>query len=158
MRFLKTNGKLDIIHIEGGEKSMAYDLIPRNFWRFPTVAFPSMMEDFEDLLPTGNLLNGLSVSEDDKNVYVEAAVPGVDPKEVDVTFDKETVTVRAEKKEEEKGKKFQRKATSSFYYRVMPADVDPKATPTAVCKNGVMKITFTKALGAKPKKIAVKSA
>lgn len=116
------------------------------------------MEDFEDLLPTGSLLNGLSVSEDDKNVYVEAAVPGVDPKDVDVTFDKGAVTIRAEKKEEEKGKKFQRKATSSFYYRVAPADVDAKATPTAVCKNGVMKVTFTKTPSAKPKKIAVKTA
>lgn len=137
---------------------MASNLALQNFWKLPAVSYPSFLEDFEDLFPTNNFLNGLSISEDDKNVYVEAAVPGINPKDVDVTFNKGVVTIRASKKEEEKEKKFQRKATSSFYYRVAPSDIDPKAEPTAVCKNGVMKVTFSKSLEAKPKKIAVKTA
>ena len=64
------------------------DLAIKDLFRFPMISFPSLMEDVEDLLPTSNLLNGLSISEDDKNVYIEAAVPGVDPKEVEVTFSK----------------------------------------------------------------------
>lgn len=121
---------------------------------FPT----SFMEDFEDMFPANNFLNGLSVSEDEKNVYIEAAVPGVDPKDVEVTFSKGVVTVKAEKKEEEKGKTFQRKATSSFYYQVSPSDIDSKVEPKAIYKNGVMQLTFQKALGTKPKKIAVRIA
>lgn len=138
---------------------MAGGLVSGDFWRVPSIFSPSWMgEDLEDSLPTRNFINGLSLSEDGKNVYVEAAVPGVDPKDVEVTFDKGVVTVRAEKKEEEKGKKFQRKATSSFYYRVSPANVDLKIEPTAVYKNGIMEITFSKMLEAKPKRIVVKTA
>lgn len=135
---------------------MTNDLAFGNFWRMPTISFPSLVEDVAGMLPANNFLNGLSISEDEKNVYVEAAVPGVDPKKVDVTFNKGIVTIRAEKEEEEEGKKFQRKATSSFYYRIAPADIDLKAEPTAVCKNGIMTVTFPKAPAGKPKKIAVK--
>lgn len=134
------------------------DIVPRSLWRFPTISVPSFLEDIEDLLPTSNLLNGLSVSEDEKNVYVEAAVPGIDPAEVEVTFDKGVLTIRAEKKEEEKGKTYQRHATRSFFYRAAPEDVDQKKEPQAICKNGVMTVTFAKVPEAKPKKIAVKTA
>lgn len=116
------------------------------------------MEDIEDLLPTSNLLNGLSVSEDDKNVYVEASVPGLDPKEIEVTFSKGMLTIKGEKKEEEKGKTFHKKATRFFFYRVAPGDVDPKSEPQATCKNGVMTVIFAKVPEAKPRKIAVKTA
>lgn len=133
-------------------------IIPQDFWRFPTMTIPSFMEDIDELFPTSNLLNGLSISEDDKNVYVESAVPGVDPKEVEVTFDKGVLTVKAEKKEEEKGKTYQRRATRSFFYRVLIRDVDQKAEPKATYKNGMMTITFAKTPKAKPKKIAVKTA
>ena len=129
------------------------DLLPRSFWRFPIISFPSFMEDIEDLLPTSNFLNGLSVLEDDKNVYIEASVPGLDPKEVDVTFSKGVLTIKGEKKEEEKGKTFHRKATRSFFYRVTPGDVDPKAEPQAICKNGVMTVTFAKVHEAEPKRL-----
>lgn len=145
---------------------MANGLIPRGFWNLPTITFPSLedvFEEVEDLVPTTiwpstNYLQGLTVSEDDKNVYVEAAVPGVDPKDVEVIYEKGVLTIRAEKKEEEKGKTFRRKASRSFFYRVSPGDVDPKAEPEAVCKNGVMTVTFAKVPEAKPKKIAVKAA
>ena len=122
------------------------DLIPRSLFSFPSIRVPSRMEDIEDLLPTANLLNGLAVYEDEKNVYVEAAVPGVDPKDVEVTFEKGILTVRAEKREEEKTKKYQRKATNSFLYRVQLSDVDQKATPTATHKNGVTTVAFAKPL------------
>lgn len=143
--------------MEGGENAMN-DLIQRSFGRFPMISFPSFMEDIEDLLPTANLLNGLSVSEDDKNVYVEASVPGVDLKDVEVTFSKGMLTIKGEKEEEDRGKTYHRRATRSFFYRVTPGDVDPKAAPQATCKNGIMTVTFAKVPEEKPKKIAVKTA
>lgn len=137
---------------------MTNDLMPRNFWRFPTISMPSLIEDIEELFSTTNLLNGLSVSEDDKKVYVEAAIPGLDPKDVEVTFDKGVLTIQGEKKEDEKGKRYQRHATRSFLYRIAPDDVDVKAEPEASCKNGVMTVAFVKLETAQPKKIAVKAA
>lgn len=133
-------------------------LIPRNIEKIPLITFPSFLSEFEDLFPTTNLLNGLSISDDEKNVYVETAVPGVDSKDIDVTYSKGILTIKAKRKEEEKGKTYQRRATESFLYRVSPDGVDAKLEPTAELKNGVMKVTFAKTPEEKAKKIAVKSA
>ena len=139
---------------------MANTLAPMNLFdiRWPVFQYPSFLEEMEEMMPTSNVLNGLSVSEDEGHVFVEAAVPGVDPKDVEVTFHKGMVTIRAEKKEEEKSKHYHRKATSSFLYRVSPGDIDSGIEPEAVCKNGVMKVTFAKSPKLQPKKIAVKTA
>lgn len=137
---------------------VANDLMTTNFWRFPVFPFPSMMDEMEDLIPTSNLFNGLAVSEDEKNVYIEAAVPGVEGKDIDVTFNKGILSVKAEKKEEEKGKTYHRRANRSFLYRVALRDVDQKAEPQAKYKNGIMTVAFTKVPEAKPRKITVKSA
>ena len=132
-------------------------LTTRDFFTFPRLRVPSILEDIEEMFSTNNLINGLSLSRDDKNVYIEAAVPGIDPKDVDVTFEKGILTIKAEKKEEEKGKKYYRKATSSFYYQVAPEDVDLSAQPVAVCKNGMMTVTIPKAEKTAAKKIPVKA-
>ena len=140
---------------------MADRIIPRDFFRTHVLA-PSILDEMEELFPTTilpstNILKGLAISEDDKNVYVEAAVPGIDPKEIDVTYDNGVLTVRAEKKEEEKGKTYQRRATRSFFYQVSPRDVDPKAEPDVTCKNGMVKVSFAKTSKIKAKKLTVKS-
>ncbi|MBI2031706.1 MAG: Hsp20/alpha crystallin family protein [Candidatus Levybacteria bacterium] len=137
---------------------MANDIIPRTFLRSPFVSLPSVWEDIEEMLPTTGNISGLSISEDGQNIYVSAAVPGVDPEDVDISFEKGVLWVKAEKKEEEKGKKFYRKATSSFSYRVtVPGEIDPNIEPEASCRNGIVTVTFVKSPKVKPKKIAVKS-
>jgi len=138
---------------------MAFDIIPRSFWTFPSLHFPSLWEEDEEekWLSLPSTPSGLTVSEDDKNVYVEAAVPGIEPDKIEVTFNKGVLWIKAEGEEEEKDKKYYRKASRSFSYRVaVPGNIDEKKEPEAVCKNGVMKVTFTKVPEAKPKKIAVK--
>jgi len=128
-------------------------LIPSALWRFP-----SLFEEEEGLFPSATTISCLSISEDDKNVYVEAAVPGIDPKNVDVTFNKGVLSITGEKTEEEKKKKYYRKASSSFSYRVLvPGEIDPNKEPKAEAKNGVMTVTFTKIAQSQPKKIAVKA-
>lgn len=136
---------------------MQLDIIPRQFWNFPT-KIPSLFDedDFSSFLPS----SGLTISEDDKKVYVEAAVPGIDPKDVEVTFDKGVLWIRGEAKEEEEDKKrkFYRKASRSFSYRVaVPNTIDEKIDPDVVCRNGQLIVTFTKLLESEPKKLQVKS-
>lgn len=135
---------------------MTFDITPSRFW-----TIPSRWQDWDedDIMPTTGM-NNLSISEDDKNVYIEAAVPGIDPKEVDITFDKGMLWIKAEKKEEEKdkNKKFYRRATSSFSYRIaVPGEIDPNAEPQADIDHGVVKITFAKSPKSQPKKITVTS-
>jgi HSP20 family protein len=137
---------------------MAFDIMPRSFWRLP-----SIIEDDDDnwsLTPWSPNATGVSISEDEKTVTVGVAVPGLDEKDIEVTFDKGVLWVKGEKKEEEQDKKrkFYRRAASSFSYRVaVPGDLDLSKEPEATYKNGVMTVSFVKSPMAQPKKISVKS-
>ncbi len=141
---------------------MSRKLIPRSVWSFPAFRFPfSMLEDVDEEGWGGEFsdLSGLSVSEDEKHVYVEAALPGIKPEEVEVTFEKGVLWIKAEKKEEsgDKGKKFYRKATSSFSYRVaVPGNIDESSQPEATIKHGMIHIAFAKTQKTQPKKIPIK--
>jgi len=140
---------------------MSFDLVPGSFWKFPSFRIPSIWDDEEEdkWLSLPNTPSGLTVSEDKSNVYVEAAVPGINPDEVEITYDKGMLWIRAQGQEEEKEKKYYRKATSSFSYQVaIPGNIDEKSEPEAVCKNGMMKVTFKKVPETKPKKITIKKA
>lgn len=136
--------------------------VPKSFWSFPRLRFPfSLLEDEENdwELQEFSSLSGLSVSEDEEHIYIEAALPGIKPDEVDMTFNKGILWIKAEKKEEteDKKKKFYRKAMSSFSYRIaVPGDVDESKEPEAMCKNGVLKVTFFKAKKGTSKKIQIR--
>lgn len=133
------------------------NLVPRSFFNWDWPRFPSLWDEDEDFWSLSSSPSGLTVSEDDKHVFVEAQVPGIDPEKIDVTYDKGVLWIRGQQEQEEKGKKFYRKAASQFSYRVaVPGDIDEQKEPEASCKNGVMKVTFMKKLEVQPKKIAVK--
>jgi HSP20 family protein len=135
---------------------MAFDLIPRSFWNTSS-RVPSIFDedDWTSFLPS----SGLTVSEDEKTVCIEAAMPGLDPDKIEVTYDKGVLWVRGNREdtEEDKNKKFYRKASSSFSYRVMvPGNIDENQEPDAMYKNGVMKVTFQKQPEVQPKKLTVR--
>lgn len=137
---------------------MSYDLIPNRFLTFPHIQVPSVWNDDDDWGVPSSSPSGLSISEDEKKVYVEAALPGIDPKNVEVTFHEGYVWIRGESKEEEKDKsrKYYREATRSFSYRVaVPGEVDMNADPVATYKHGVMSVAFTKSPKLQPKKIQI---
>lgn len=90
---------------------------------------------------------GLGISSDDKNVYIEAQVPGLNASDVDVSIDSEGVLwIKGEKVEEEKKERqYYKKAQTSFSYCIpLRNEVDTSQEPQAHFKNGVMKITFPK--------------
>jgi len=137
--------------------------LERSFWSFPRLRFPhSLFENVDDDWDLQELTSptGLSVSEDDDNIYVEAALPGMKPDEIEMLFDKGVLWIKAEKKEEaeDKKKKYYRKAMRTFSYRVaVPGDIDETKEPDAVCKNGVLKVIFYKTRrGSTSKKIPIK--
>jgi HSP20 family protein len=139
---------------------MTTSLFPRRLLSFPSLSLPDFWDEDEEWLTSPSTQSGLSVYEDEQKVYVDAAVPGIDPKNVEVTFQDGYIWIRGETKEEEqdKKKKYYRKASQSFSYRVaIPGDVDSSKDPEATYKHGVMTIAFTKALKAQPRKIQVKT-
>lgn len=127
---------------------MPLSLIPRSFW------------DEDDLLSFPSTPSGVSVSEDDKHIYVQVALPGVEEKNIEVTFDKGMLWVNGEveETEEDKKRKYYRHSSGSFAYQVaVPGDLDLAVEPDATFKNGVMTVKFTKTPKSQPKKIAVKA-
>jgi HSP20 family protein len=100
----------------------------------------------------------LDIFETDSQVVIRASVAGVDDEKVDISFEKGVLTISAEETEEKKeGKKYYRKASRSYSYRVaVPGNVDSKKEPKAEIEKGVVEVRFKKAEEAKPKKISVK--
>lgn len=137
---------------------MTYDLIPRSFFSFPSIQLPSIWNDDDDLLTAPSSPSGLSVSEDDKKVYIEASLPGIDPKNIEITSHEGYLWIRGEIRAEEKDKsrKYYREAAKSFSYRVaVPGDIDNSVDPVATYKHGIMTVTFMKSPKSQPKKIPV---
>lgn len=130
---------------------MSY-LVPRSFF-----SLPSLLDEDWDVGMMSNTPSGLSISEDNKNVFVEAVVPGVDPKDIDITFEKGVVRIVGEsKKEEKEGRKYFRRLQSSFSYQFsVPSDVDLSKDPETKVDHGVLHLTFEKSEKAQPRKIKV---
>lgn len=146
---------------EGQVKYMANTLVPRSLFPFNNVRIPSMWDEEDwDLMPTPAANTGnISLSEDDKHVYVDAAMPGVNPDEIDITYDKGMLWIRGVTMQEDtdKNKKYYQRASNSFSYRItLPTDIDENTEPAASCENGMLMLTFDKSKQAQPKKISVK--
>jgi HSP20 family protein len=102
----------------------------------------------------------VNFSEDEGNVYVDALVSGVNPKDIDLTVLRNTITISGERKpfEVSEGQTVHR---SELWYGKfsrtleLPVDIDPDKI-NAESRNGIMRICLAKAAHAKPKKIEIK--
>lgn len=102
----------------------------------------------------------VNFSEDEGHVYIEALVPGVDPQDADISVLRNTVTISGERKPfvAKEGQIVHRSELGSGKFSrtlELPVDIDQERI-TALCKDGIMKITLAKAEHAKPKKIEIK--
>ena len=107
-----------------------------------------------------NLVPSIEISETDKAIEVSAEMPGLERKDVEISIEDDTLTIRGEKKFEEnqKDKNVQHsERTYGVFLRVLqlPPGIDPSSVQ-ATMSNGVLKITIPKPAKAEPKKIEVK--
>ena len=105
-----------------------------------------MLESFWDTKSFGTGWNpDVDIAETDKEIIVKAEIPGVDPKEMDISIGDDKLTIKGEKKEEKEDK-------GKSYHHVKTDEI--------VAKNhqGVLEITLPKMEEAKTKKITVKTA
>ena len=136
--------------------------VERSIWPYRRNRHPfSLLENIEDDwdLQDFSSPTGLSVSEDDQHVYVEAALPGIRPEEIDMVFEKGVLWIKAEKRDEaeDKKKKYYRKALNTFSYQIaVPGDIDEAKQPEAICKHGVLQVIFSKKTSGPSKKIPIK--
>lgn len=118
--------------------------------------WPSVWDD-EDfgISPT---VDNLDVYETENEVVVKASIAGVDEEKVEMSYEKGILTITAaEEEEKSEGKKYYKKSSRSYSYRVaVPGNIDLKKEPEAKVKNGIVTVTFQKAEEEKPKKISIK--
>jgi HSP20 family protein len=95
----------------------------------------------------------IELSETDRELTVEAELPGMDEKEVEVLLDNGVLTLRGERKgeAEDKGRRISERYYGRFERRItLPAEVEEDKVHAAF-KNGVLTITMQKSAEAAQK-------
>jgi HSP20 family protein len=122
----------------------------------------SLFRDFNDgdsPMTAANFVPAVDIYEDDKKVVLKLEVPGIDEKDLDVSVENNTLTVKGERKfeKEEKEENFhriERRYGSFFRAFTLPPTVDGEHI-SANYNAGVLKLELVKKAEAQPKQIKV---
>jgi len=104
----------------------------------------------------------VDITESDREIQVSAELPGMDEKDIDITLNHDSLTIKGEKKEEkeDKGRDYYRMERSyGSFCRSIPIPVEIETDKVnASYKKGILTITIPKSSKAleEKKKIAVK--
>lgn len=93
-------------------------------------------------------------------MIVQAHLPNFDRDDIDIQIDDDYLTIQAERheKEEDKGKKYLvRESSSSFYRRIFLPNRANSKNVDADLKDGMLKVTIPLTPLPEPKKVAIKS-
>lgn len=115
---------------------------------------PSMMKGQEELMPA------FDIAEADDHFVVKADLPGIDPKNLDISLAGNVITIRGEKKEEREEKReryysMERQFGSFSRSFMLPSDVKEDGIEASF-RDGVLRVTIPKSEHAKQRKIPVK--
>src|SRR5208337_3645813 len=121
--------------------------------------FGNMNNETESALTTANFVPAVDVYEDEKKVVLKLEVPGIDEKDLDVSVENNTLTVKGERKfeKEEKEENFhriERRYGSFFRAFTLPSTVDTENVKAGY-DSGVLKLELDKKAEAKPKQIKI---
>jgi HSP20 family protein len=132
-----------------------YEHEESSFWPADWPFIRGFMPSMRGFFPSSNI----SVWEEKDRVMVEAPLPGIKAGDVELTFEKGVLTIRAQKKEEkeDKERKYFHKSDASYVYRLsVPGDINESSEPEAKLENGIIHICFKKQNTTRPRKINVK--
>lgn len=142
------------LDLKRGVDRLYDDFFSRPFGLWPFFDEPGFM---------GNLAPHIDMSESDKEITISAELPGMEPEDIHVTLDRNTLTISGEKRaeKEEQGKRFYRleRSYGSFYRSIpLPDEVDEDKID-ATFRRGVLKIKLPKTAQAqkRSKRITVKT-
>ena len=127
---------------------------------FNTYTMPSRKKSADEngSVETRDWAPVVDILETDNEFILKVELPGVEKDDVEVSIDNRILTIKGEKKKDDKGKKVHRtECRYGTFIRnfTLPQDVDVNKVEAA-CKNGVLCLTLTKMEQAKPKQIEVK--
>lgn len=120
--------------------------------------FPSLFDEGQMLIGT-EWMPRIDVKEDDAQYTVTADIPGVDPKDINVTMENGMLCIKGERRseKEEKKRNYHRKecVMGSFERSFRMPDTADSNRISAKGKNGVLTIQIGKKEVAKPKTIKI---
>jgi HSP20 family protein len=110
-------------------------------------------------LAFGNFVPPVDIYEDEHNITVQAEVPGVDEKDLDVRLENNVLTISGERKMEDEQKEENFHRIERSYGRFvrsfsLPTTVDAENV-NAQFENGILKVTIPKKEEARPKQIRI---
>jgi HSP20 family protein len=123
---------------------------------------PDIWREWERAHESG-FMPAVDVRETEKAVIVEAELPGIDPKAIDIAIENCTLHLRGERSREEERespggvRRIERSYGRFERYLPLPDSIDRDAVE-ATCKDGVVTITIGKRPETTPRTIAVKAA
>lgn len=130
----------------------------------PFEALERMMRDPFPAFP-GLTAEGLQPSVDVKEtgdaVLISAELPGIDPKDVELTLDNGVLTIRGHKREETEKKEGETVLSREIRYGsfqrsfALPGEIEADKAQASFDK-GVLKVSVPKAEGSKPTRVAIK--
>ena len=99
---------------------------------------------------------------DDEKVVIEMEVPGLDPKDAEISVEDAEITIAGEVKPAERDEKtsiYRRERSGGTFARTIriPFPADPDKV-TAACQNGLLRVIVPRAETSKPRKVEVKAA
>ena len=108
----------------------------------------------------GEWLPSVDVSETKNDLVVKAELPGMDPKDIDISLSDGLLTIRGEKKQEKEEKEenyhFIERSYGSFTRSVqLPREVK-RENISASYKNGILKVVLPKSEEAKTKEVKIR--
>jgi HSP20 family protein len=113
----------------------------------------------EQSLTAANFIPPVNIYEDEQNINVEAELPGVQEKDLDISLENNVLTISGERKMENEEKKENFHRIERTYGRFTRSFTLPPTVETenvnAEFNNGVLKITLRKKEEAKPKQIKI---
>jgi HSP20 family protein len=120
---------------------------------------------FGDNTLMGDFAPSMDVSESDKEIIIDAELPGMQPEDIDISLERDTLVIRGEKRAEreqkDEDKRYHRVERSyGSFYRTIPLSGEvEEGKIEATFKNGVLKVKLpkTKEAQKKSKRISVKS-
>jgi len=135
---------------------MAYTPFERQIDRLFNEAMKGLTWREESWAPRWNIY------EDANGFYVEAGVPGMESKDVEVVVEDGVLTIKGEwKREEPEAKRtyYARELGGGKFARsfTVPSDIDDTKA-TATCRNGLLRVEFPKREEAKPRRILIEPA
>jgi HSP20 family protein len=117
-----------------------------------------ILNDFDEIFNTFNqsqccstsCYEGLSLSEDEEKLYIDAELPGVAPENVEVTVDpkERKLLIKGQPKAERENVDYHVRQKRKCCYQIpLSNDIDIESAVEAVSKDGILSITLAKNRG-----------